>query len=79
MGECSDILRRKHNLSSEEIISILQIEIHSFNEKALSDKVEYLLYDEEKNQLDLSFCEGIPITIDYKIKNTSLVNTSLIS
>ena len=79
LGECSDILRSKHNLSSEEVISILQIEIHSYNEKVLSNKVEYLLYDEEKNQLDLSFCEDIPITIDYKIKNTSLINTSLIS
>ena len=79
LGECSDILRRKHNLSSEEIISILQIEIHSLNEKVLSNKVEYLLYDEKRNQLDLSFCEDIPIAIDYKIKNTSLINTSLIS
>lgn len=79
LGECSDILRSKHNLSSDEVISILQIEIHSYNQKALANQVEYLLYDEEKNQLDLSFCEDIPITIDYKIKNLSLINTSLIS
>ena len=79
LGECTNILRGKYNLSSEEVISILQIEIHSLNEKVLSDKVEYLLYDEEKNQLDLSFCEDIPISIDYKIKNTSLINTSLVN
>ena len=78
-GECTNILRSKYNLSSEEVISILQIEIHSLHEKVLSDKVEYLLYDEEKNQLDLSFCEDIPISIDYKIKNTSLINTSLVN
>jgi hypothetical protein len=77
--ECTNILRSKHNLSLEEVISILQIEIHSYNEKVLSNKVEYLLFDEEKNVLNLSFCEDIPITIDYKIKNTSLINTSLIS
>ena len=79
LGECCNILRSKYNLSSEEVISILQIEIHSYNEKVLSNKVEYLLYDEKRNQLDLSFCEDIPIAIDYKIKNTSLINTSLIS
>ena len=77
--ECTDILRTKYNLSSEEIITILQIEIKCTNEKILTDQIEYTLFDEEKNKLDLSFCQNIPITIDYKIKNSSLINDKMIS
>ena len=77
--ECSNILREKYNLSSKEIITILQIEIKSVNEKVLNNQIEYTLFDEERNKLDLSFCQSIPITIDYKIKNSSLINKTMIS
>jgi hypothetical protein len=45
---CEQILRKQYNLSSDEIITILQIEIDKKNEKALTNQVEYGIYDRKK-------------------------------
>ena len=77
--ECEDILRKKYNLSDEEILTIIQIEIDKMKENSLTNQVEYAVYDEERNKLNLSFCEDIEIKINYYIKNNSLLNISKIS
>ena len=78
LGECETILRDKYNLSSEEIISIMQIEINPSNEKILGNQIEYSLFDNKKNKLDLSLCKDVPIIIDYKIYNTSVINKTMV-
>ena len=78
LGECETILRGKYNLSSEEIISIMQIEINPLNEKILGNQIEYTLFDNKKNKLDLSVCQDVPIIIDYKITNTSVINKTMV-
>ena len=77
--ECEDILREKYGLSSSSILTIMQIEIKSSNENSLTNQVQYAIYDENKNQLNLSYCENVQIKIDYGIKNNSILNTSLLN
>jgi len=74
LGECVDILREKYNLSSDEVVSILQVEIDALNEQVIANQIEYIVFDEEKNKLDLSFCQDLQITVNYKIKNSSLID-----
>ena len=76
--ECENILRKKHNLSSTEILTILQIEIDKMIENGLTNQIEYTVFDEKKHKLNLSFCENIEIKINYYIKNQTLLNMSMI-
>ena len=76
---CEQILRKQYNLSSDEILTILQIEIDKKNEKALTNQVEYGIYDKNKNNLDLSYCKGVPIKVNYQIKDASLINKTMVS
>ena len=78
LGECKDILRKNYNLPSDEIISIFGMEINPLNEKVLGNQIEYTLFDEENNILDLSLCNDIPIIIDYKIINSSIINETMV-
>ena len=76
-SKCENILR---NLSSEfkdSIFTIVQIEINNNNEQILNNQIEYAIYDENKNRIDLSLCKNIKI--NYEIKNTSEINSTLIS
>ena len=76
---CEQILRKQYNLSSNEILTILQIEIDKKNEKALTNQVEYGIYDKNKNNLDLSYCKGVPIKVNYEIKDASKINKTMVS
>ena len=78
LGECENILRKKYNLSSNEIISIMGIEIDPLNEKVLGKQIEYIVFDENKNKLNLSLCQDISIIIDYKIINSSIINETMV-
>ena len=53
---CEDILREKYNLPHDEILTILQIEIDKMNEKSITNQLEYAIYNQKKDKLDLSFC-----------------------
>ena len=48
-------------------------------ENCLTDQVEYKIYDEVGNEMDLSLCDDVEILIEYEIKNTSLLNLEQIS
>jgi hypothetical protein len=56
LSGCEQKLKRKYNLFEVEILTILQIEFQSNNEDGLTNQIEYEIYDEEKNILDLSLC-----------------------
>ena len=77
--ECEDILRLRHNLSDKEVLTIMQIEIDKMVENTLANQIEYAVYDEKRNKLNLSFCQELEIKINYYIKNNSLLNVSMLS
>ena len=78
-SECEKILRKEYHLSPEEILTILQIEIDKMDEKSLINQIEYAIYNEKKEQLNLDYCKDIEIKINYEIKDESLLNKSMIS
>ena len=71
LSECEKILKQR---DSSKNFSILQINKKNKNKRSLVDQVEYKIYDNEQNEVDLSVCESIPIKIQYKITNSSLIN-----
>jgi hypothetical protein len=70
--ECEKKLRE--NIPPDTILRIVQINIPSTNEKILNEQVEYKVYDQNNNEIDLSVCNNIPIIVENKITNTSLLN-----
>ena len=77
--ECEEIIRNKSNISSDEILTFLQIEIDKMNEKALTSQVEYAVYNEKMEQLSLSECKNVDIKITYEITDDSILNKTIIS
>ena len=75
-SECKKLLKEKYPTKE---FRILQINMENENEKCLSDQVEYKVYDENGDEMDLSICEEVEIKIEYKITNTSLLNLEQIS
>ena len=76
---CEEILRKQYKISSDKILTILQIEIERVNTKALTNQVEYEIFDENKNLLNLSFCQDTLIKVNYQIKDQSLINQTKIN
>ena len=76
---CEQILRKQYNLTKDEIITILQIEIDKLNENALTNQVEYDIYSSDKKKLNLSYCKDVKIKVNYEIKNPSLINKTMVS
>ena len=67
------------NIPSSSTITFLQVEINNINQKSLVNQVEYQVYDEDKNLLDLSLCENTNIEVFYSLKNNSSFNISYYS
>ena len=76
---CEQILRKQYNLTNDEIITILQIEIDKLNEKALTNQIEYEVFSSDKKKLNLSYCKDVKIKVNYKIKNPSIINKTMVS
>ena len=71
---CEQILRKVNNISDDKILTMLQIEIDKLNSQSLTNQVVYVVYDEEKKQLDLSWCKNTPIKVTYEIKEKAALN-----
>ena len=67
-SECENILRQNPNISSS-ILTILQLEIDNKNDNSLVNQLEYIIYDENKNKVDLSVCKNISMQQYLKLKN----------
>ena len=78
-GNCEAILKRENHLSNDTILTVVQIELDNENEKALTNQVEYSVYDNEGNKLNLSVCNEEPIEINYVVSNPELLDTETIS
>ena len=77
--ECENILKRENIIPENSKLNILKIEISQENAQVLNNKIEYLIFDENKNIIDLSKCKDTKIQIHYEIENSTSLNTSLIS
>ena len=75
-SECDKILKE---IYPEKEFRIMQINIENKNENCLTDQVEYKIYDQEGVEMDLSLCDEVTISIEFEIKNTSLLNLEQIS
>ena len=75
---CENILREKNIVSPSSILTIYQIEIENPNEQSLINEVEFAVFDENKERLDLSVCKEETIQINYQL-NTSKVNMSKVN
>ena len=73
--ECHKILKEKY---PEFEFRILQINSENNNPNCLNEDVEYRVYNQFGEKIDLSCCENTKITIQNKIK-TSLLNLEQIS
>ena len=53
-ANCENILREKNDLNAPSILTVLQIEIKNRNKQSLINNVEYAVYNDKKEKLDLS-------------------------
>ena len=76
-SNCENILRKENGLDSSTILTVYQIEITNPHEQSLINNVEYAVFNENKERLDLSVCKDEFIIINYQINN-SMINISKI-
>ena len=76
---CEEKLRNYYHISNNSILTVFQIEINKNNEKSLTNQVEYAVFDEKKDKLDLSICSDEQIKIYHSVNNYSVLNISSIS
>ena len=76
---CEQILRKQYKIPETEVLTILQIEIDKLKENSLTNQVEYEIYNEKKEKLDLSYCKNVQIKVNYEIKDSSLINKTMAS
>ena len=70
-SNCEKRLRQKNELSESSVLTLYQIEIDNTNQQSLINHVEYAVFNENKEKLDLSICENEFIEINYQL-NTKL-------
>ena len=78
-SECEETLRNYYNISIPRIITFLQVEINNTNDKSLINQVEYEVYNDNKEKLDISICSDSNIQIHYLIKANSSLDLSAVS
>jgi hypothetical protein len=70
-SECKEKLKQKY---PNKQFKIVQINLVNSKENCLNDQVEYKIYDEDGQPIELSACKDLNIKIGYQIKNTSKLN-----
>ena len=69
--DCEMKLREYYNLTENDTLSVFQTETASSNNRSLTNKVQYVVYDANNTQLNLSVCENEQIKINFMMKNDS--------
>ena len=67
--KCEDILRKHYKIPNSTILTFVQLEIYNNKENSLINPVEYEVYDDNKNRLNLSVCNNTEIDVIYSIKD----------
>ena len=76
---CENTLREHNHLPPDSILTVIQIEIYKYDDKSLTNQVEYAVYNDKRIKLDLSACEKDKIEINYAITNSSIIDLGKIS
>lgn len=74
--ECEKLLKNQY---PSKKFRILQINMENPNDKCLTDQVEYQIYDESGEIVNLSICKDTKIIIEYQIKDTSYLDIEKIT
>ena len=74
-SDCEKILNIKYPNNN---FIVAQINIKNNNKKYIVDQVQYKIYDNEKNPIDLSICNNKKIKIEYKVTDQSEINIELV-
>ena len=53
---------------------IVQLNLSTSKENCLNDQVEYKVFDEDGQEIDLSICKGVTIKVGYQVKDTTKLN-----
>ncbi len=72
LGECEYLLKDKYNISKKEKLIIFQIE--TIVEGKPTSNLEYYVYSNDGNLLDLGVCDGTEISITKTIINDSSID-----
>ena len=75
--ECKKILRNIYEIDSESILTFVQLELNNKDNNTLVNKVEYMIFDNNKIKLDLGLCRDTNIKIVYSIKDFILTDTEI--
>jgi len=77
---CEEKLREVYCTDDESCtLTVFQTETSNSNEKSLTNKVNYVVYDQDNNLLDLSVCQDEKISINYALKENSNLNLTMYS
>jgi len=74
--DCEKLLKNQY---PSKKFRILQINMENPNDKCLTDQVEYQIYDESGEIVNLSICKDTKIIIEYQIKDTSYLDIEKIT
>ena len=74
---CENTLRSKYNLSPNDNLTEIMIEIEINDENSLTNQVEYAVFYGKK-QLNLSICENDKIEVNYNITNSTSINLDMV-
>ena len=72
------MLRKNHNIPNSTILTFVQLEINNNEQNSLINPVEYEVYDDNKNRVNLSVCNDTEIEVVHSIKD-NFEDYSLIS
>ena len=75
-AKCEEKL--KANLPEGTKLRIAQLNLQKDDKNSFTDQVEYRVYDENGNPLDLSVCKDVDINIEYEITDFSNLDLDLI-
>ena len=76
---CENKLREYYGLDESAILTVFQTETEKTSEKSLTNKVQYVVYDQNNVQLNLSVCSDEQIRINYALRENSTLNTTMYS
>lgn len=74
-SKCESILKEHYKIPLSEQLTFVSIDIE--RETALTNQVEYTVYDSKGKKLDTSICNNLKVSVTYTIKNMSLINSTL--
>ena len=75
-SECENFLRFYGNYSD---LTLFLIEIYNPKSGALTNKVEYKVFDKKFSEVNLSICENISLLVNYSIKKDISINSTEIN